>query len=254
MPTTARSDFKLKMIESAIEHALGTSSIEPETANFSSHIDKACLRFYTAQPIRKLFGLSVVYGTNFINLESARTQLFSSFPDEYYFIGVTRSDFLLTGEEFERGDLDFFLAGVEARPVPAESSLTPFDPMAGIFLETKEDIKIGEEHFEYDEIAQKIRVTVPAAGSINVELAFGYCGDGVNKKAYDGVPMDQIQLLGNLVVEEVLEDIITGRSSVNLNGADFDLDTSALEKKYDLLSERNEEELTLIAVPVALLG
>ena len=243
---------KSTMIDNRVKLEIGLNVLNSEITDYTIHKQQACLRLFQAVPIVRTHEYVTTYGTLTISISDLKTQHFTPNEDDYYFLGLCRSEYYLVGEQFQAG-FDYLLAGIAGTTAPPYYSPLNWNPMDAISEATKKDFIIGDETYEYDPINQSLRITTPAEGNITIGFGFGYSGDGSTTFPWDGLPYNMLDLAGKLTAEEVLRELIVTRGSVNLT-SDADLNTDVLSQRFDTLSEKNEEELNLVAMPSLLLA
>ena len=252
MDIEARLDF-------AVNAALGYPILpnEADAAVLAEFKKQACMRLYNVSPIIRHYGYPVTAGANELDIAAARNALFGAKSDEYYWIGVLGYDLVPEPTmtiPTPGGGLDMTLAGQSGYNPGCGAGIARWLEAANqqIMLNTAMDQVLGETVLEPDTRSERVRAIVEQPGTLTLTLGFGYAGN-----ASDGpcamLPMHLVPLAADLVVEEILQAWIVGRSAVRLPGG-AELDTGALETRLSDLQERNRERLAQLASQTALLA
>ena len=107
----------------------------------------------------------------------------------------------------------------------------------------------------YNEIEKSLYYLTPTTGKVTATFGFGYSGDSSNMKfPWDGINIHHLDIVSNLLSEELLTMIISGRSQVRLQNSGSELDVSDLQALRDRLHEENLESLNQISTPVTFFG
>lgn len=163
--------------------------------------------------------------------------------NNYFYLGVLNEAF--KSNIIPRYNLDRFLLGVETGFDPVNE----YNPLKMAARNTYDHMLSGQTTIEYrhEEGTKGVLHVIPMGiGTCAITHAFG-C---VNM---DRVPMNHIFMFGNLVAEKFIERVISVRSGIQLS-ADYQINTSYLEKKLAELHEENIRALAEIATPVVLWG
>jgi len=265
---------KVTLIRDRLKTDLGDVVWDVESKDLMNYIRLACFRFYTAKPIEKLHRQEVSLGTTSVDIESLTTTIFGVDADKFYFLGLVYSNYMLQGEEILSGGSNvnpfnvFLFQNLMGYGGPSSlgsctggSRISSFnamtqDALAPLLYATKKDTIMGDESYEWDPIAHKVRITAPAAGSVTMSLAYGYNGisDDISDVPLLGVAYNYLDIVANLVTEEYLKDLIMSRGTVSLASSDFTINIDIMKERYDDIKVQNRENLEKIVSPYILMA
>lgn len=254
---------------------VGSVAAAIELKDIDPFIDVAALAYYTAVPIQRMWKVPTTYGTTSLDIGAVKSAFWQGVADvgppvviaeadRYYFLGVMRSDFLLAGEEFRDNmglGISLTLAGMDGRN-PSDFVGSPIvggfpvSVMPDVLRATNRDFYVADEHYEFDEIADLLRITTPGEGTITVGLGFGYRGDSADKSLSPvaGISWNHMDLFAKMVALEFMKDFVASRSLVNIDAADFDLNMDNVEARMNTLQEVVNEELPHISTAFMMLA
>ncbi len=251
------------LIESVARKYLGEPLIRSQLKDLQEAKERACFRFYIAQPILRQYMEPVSRGTKGLDIPTVMTTIFENDKTEasrYYFIGLVHHDFARTGEDMPVG-LPFgnLYTLVPQHPLtmrgtmrgygPFYGGLSLFKPLDVLPLKlraTETDILDSDPYFNIDEVNNKLWITTPDTGTLTMIWALGYAGDRQvtpQLSPWDRIPVSQVELVGKLTAEEALEAIVSSRSQISVDGADYNIDISHLKDLLNELKEQNKADL-----------
>ena len=249
---------------------------EIEDSELEKAISDICLEYYQACPIKHIVSVTASIGNTDLTVSDVMEDLFGDNDELFYFLGLTRADYLLEGENQNSG-YEALLAGVSGGGVNLPSGRSsivnaygPHGTIGGISLweptsalqgASVRDQVLADLEVQVSEIDDRVRYLTPYAGSISAEFGFGFVGnhtdddveDADKKYPWEGVPMNHLSVVSNMVSEELVTAVLSGRAAVRV-GQGPELDTAALETIRQELHEQNMNDIAGISTPVAFFG
>ena len=251
---------KSTLIDQRVQVELGSLAYSLEQKEREPVINLVSVQYYTAVPIMKLYRTPVSDGTVSISVPSVMSSFFGTDESNYFFVGVTRADYLFEGEELT-ANLGYasLLSGVNGVNIdPSFNSAFGYDASSfqRILTQTNLDFYFSDLHLEFDELNQVVRVTAPVSGNVTLGFGFGYNGavGDPDQGPLRGVPNNHLDVFAKMVALEICKEFITSRSLVDMENSDFKLQMESVEQRITRLQEEVDEQLSAISPGYMLFG
>jgi hypothetical protein len=232
---------------------------EAEVCSIDEAVETCSTRYWTALPYQTTskVNVSITSGDLNISLDTLKTNTFTDpeLNEDAFFLGIGRYD--LSGlhniSPLGTNYFDQRLLGKDFGYFPSNRPMEDPRYLADRTLASvsTEDMLFGNVDYRHDIVKNELVFTLPPVeGTLHLWYNWGFCPE----RTIELLPMVHFDLFKKLASYEFLDIVLSARSGITLNNADYQLDLTELTQKRDALKEELDKDLADMATVTGVWG